>query len=492
MAACVVCARSSWAQTSEPPAAATPAPPAATAASGTTSFLAENVTRAELWRYFQPDPHPPPGGGRNPDYTFVGTRFTLGATYRGSRWSADGALQYVRLDNLPTGSVGPGFFGNGGAYFFHANGRFSYQFYLRRLSLGWRDAASGTWVEAGRFSRAAGTDVPSGDATIDRTVADELNGRLLGDAEWSFYQRAWDGVRGGVARGGVAATVTAAVPTQGTFEESANLPIDRLRVGAIEVTLAPGRLVPRTRVEAFAMFYDDRRRVTGRPDNAAANPVARAVDVQVTTVGASIAGAYPSRWGRSDLTAWGAVQTGSWYGHSHRAASATASVGHRLTGVLGRPWMRAGTVWASGDGDPADDRHGTFFPMLPSSDRVSRLNAYALMNVVDHWATLELAPHAALDLTGGLHRVSLATGADGWYQGSGASQRAGTYVGVLGLPTRGAERLGTVVETSATWRARRWWTVRGYVGRMAGGDVVAQNFAGRRLVSGWLESTLRF
>ncbi len=458
----------------------------AAGAPGETSFLVENVTRGELWRYFAP----PPDGGTDPDYVFIGSRSTIGAAYRGPRWAVNGALQYVRLENLPSGAIGPGLLGNGGAYYFQAAGTFSYQFYLRALSLEFHAPSQGLWLEAGRLSRAASTETSSGDASIDRLVRDELNGRLLGDAEWSFYQRAWDGVRGGVRRPGGSLTVTAAVPTQGTFEESANLAMDRVRVGAAEVTLQPGTVARRTRLSAFGIAYDDTRAVTSRPDNMSAEAVG--VDIRIWTVGASAVGAYPWRGGTSDVSAWGAVQSGRWYELSHRAVAATLAAGHRFTALAARPWVRVGVSYASGDGSVADGRHGTFFPMLPSGDRVSSLNAYALMNVVDRWAALEVTPHAALDVRGGVRRVGLASAVDRWYQGSGATLRRGNYFGFQGRDARGGTAIGTVLEGSATWRARRWWTLGAYAGRMAGGDVVTRTFRGRRLVSAWLESTLRF
>jgi hypothetical protein len=461
-------------------------PPPSASAAGDTAFLVENMTRAELWRYFQP----PPNAATRPEYTFVGNRSTLAVSYRGSRWSARGALQYVRLENLPAGSIGPGLLGTGAAYFFQASGTFSYQFYLRGLSLGWRDAASGAWFEGGRLSRAASTEAPSGDATIDRLVATELNGRLLGDMEWSFYQRAWDGVRGGVRRGGLAATVTAAVPTQGTFEESANLSMDRVRVAAAELTLAPGALLPRTRVEFFGIGYDDTRPVTARPDNSGHEP--RRADIRVWTAGASAAGAYPWRWGVTDVAGWAAGQSGAWYELSHRAAAATGAVGHRFTGVPWQPWLRAGTAYASGDTSATDGAHGTFFPLLPSGDRVSRLNAYALMNVVDRWAALEVQPHRALDVTVSVRRVTLASAADRWYQGSGATLRFGNYFGFQGRSGRGGSTIGTVVDGTATWRPVRSWTLRAFAGRIMGGDVVTRLFRDDRLVTAWLESTVHF
>ena len=66
----------------------------------------------------------------------------------------------------------------------------------------------------------------------------------------SLYQRAWDGVRVGVTRGGWHWTAAAVLPTQGTFEESANLPLDRVRVVTADLSVAPGGPAPITRASA--------------------------------------------------------------------------------------------------------------------------------------------------------------------------------------------------------------------------------------------------
>lgn len=472
------------------PVAAAPTPASASAqadtgADGDTTFLVENVTRAELWRYFQP----PSGGGRRPDYEFAGTRFSLGAAYRGPRWASRGTLQYVRVENLPSGAIGPGLLGTGGMYFFQAAGAFSYQFYLRELSLAWQRAGGGTWIEAGRFSRGERV-VTTGEADVDALAREAHDGRLLGDMPWSFYQRAWDGVRGGLSHGRVSAVVTAAMPTQGTYEESANLFLDRVPVGAVEAAIAPGRLLRHTRVDLFGYTYDDSRPVTARPDATAG--LATRVDVHVRTAGASAVGVYPVTWGRIEATVWTAGQWGRWYEQRHRAAAATSSLGARLSRAPWQPRVQAGVAYASGDGRAADGTHGTFFPMLPSGDRTSALNVYAFMNVVDVWTSLDAQPSRSLDLRAGVRRVTLASAEDRWYQGSGATVRAGNYFGFQGRRSGGARDLGVVAEGSASWRPRRWWTLRGYVGRMSGGDVVRGLFTNDRLLTAWLESTVHF
>ena len=142
----ILCACTSVAAAQE--AAPTAASTTADSAPGETSFLVENLTRAEAWGFFEP----PPDGGDEPDYFFAGNRSTLGIGYEGRRWVVHGAMQYVRVENLPAGAIGPGLLGNGGAYYFQAAGTFSYQFYFRELSAAFTSVGRGVTVEAGRLS----------------------------------------------------------------------------------------------------------------------------------------------------------------------------------------------------------------------------------------------------------------------------------------------------------------------------------------------------
>ena len=318
-------------------AAAQDAPPAVASSSadrapGETSFLVENVTRAEVWGFFEP----PPSGGAEPDYFFVGNRSTLGVDYEGRRWAIRGAIQYVRVENLPRGAIGPGLLGNGGAYYFQAAGTFSYQFYLRALSAAFVSAGRGVTVEAGRLSFTS-TDVPSSaDPTVGLAQA-RLDGRLLDDMDGSLYQRAWDGVRVTGRHGDWQWRAAAVLPTQGTFEESANLTLDRVRVVTADVSVAPGALADHTRFRGFAYGYRDTRAVRARPDNSGVT--AEAADVTVATFGAAGGRRLPAAGrrvgrGRVDRRPGRATGTASRIGPGRRSPRA-ASSGPRRPGGRG-------------------------------------------------------------------------------------------------------------------------------------------------------------
>ncbi len=155
--------------------------------------------------------------------------------YEGRRWAIRGAIQYVRVENLPRGAIGPGLLGNGGAYYFQAADTFSYQFYLRALSAAFVSARP-------RRHRRGGPAVVhvDGRADIRRSHRSawpqaRLDGRLFDDMDGSLYQRAWDGVRVTGRHGDWQWRAAAVLPTQGTFEESANLTLDRVRVATADV-----------------------------------------------------------------------------------------------------------------------------------------------------------------------------------------------------------------------------------------------------------------
>jgi hypothetical protein len=467
------------------PSAAQAPSPAEDGAPGETSFFVQNITRVEAWRFFEP----PATGGTEPEYVFVGNRATLGARYEGRRWGMHGAIQYVRIENLPRGAIGPGLLGNGAAYFFQAAGTFSYQFYFRALSASFTSPSRGLTVEAGRLSFTADPPVGSADPAVALAAA-RLDGRLLGDMDGSLYQRAWDGVRLRASRGAWRWTTAAVLPTQGTFEESANLPLDRVRVVATDVAVAPGGIAAHTQFQGFASWYRDTREVRARPDNS--GTLAQAADVSIGTLGLSSAGVYPRGAGAWDVVVWTAGQAGDWYGQPHWALSAVAEGGYRWNSAPGQPWIRAGITYASGDGDGADDRHGTFFTLLPSGDRFVQSHTYALMNVVDAWTEVRVRPDRRVEAAAGVRHVQLASGDDRWYYGSGATERRGNFFGYLVRNTRGARTLGTIAEANLSWQAARWWTLRGYVAGFAGGDAVDAVFAGRRLFTASLESRITF
>ena len=378
------------------PAAARAQQTGSVGATGQTSLLVRDWTRAEAWRFFEPRP-----SGGDPDYEDIANRLQFGVRRDGRRYEFLGALQYVQFGGLPTGAVGPGGLGVGAAYFRHSGRRNSHQIYLRYFHLRLKDLAPGLGVQVGRMGFSGGGEITSADPKIET--------------------------------------------------------VKRQRV-----TARPGGLVPGTETQLFAYRYIDRRAVNARPDNSG-RPADR-VDVRITSVGGTLVGAYRSPTSEVDIMLWLVGQAGAWYEASHRADAVAAELGHQWTRAPWQPWVRGGVQHASGDGNPEDQRHETFFQMLPTGRKFSRTATYSLMNLSDVFAQVLLAPRAGLSVRVDLHRIALANAADRWYAGSGATQESGSIFGFSTRPSNGATRLGTTIEGSASYAVTPRWSIHGSSG----------------------------
>lgn len=443
-----------------------------------------DTTRVESWRFFEPKT-----GGGNPDYTFIANRLFVGIDYRHPRIDAVAAAQYVQFGGLPTNATGPGALGSGPQYFDHAGDTNSRQLYLKALYLRLKSLAPGVTIQAGRFGYATGAESASGQASIEAVKRMRLDARLIGEFEWSIYQRAFDGVRIDVERSRWHATGSWFRPTQGGFEEQAGRPLRHVALTAGTFALRPSTWLRNTDWQAFVYRYDDERAVRGRPDNTGST--ATAADVDVTSTGTSVVGVYPAARGEVDVLGWVVLQRGSWYGQQHRAGAVAAEIGYRPS-VGVRPWVRAGWFRSTGDTDRNDATHGTFFQMLPTARRFALSTAYNLMNLTDTFAQVLVRPVPQLNLRLDVHQLRLTRASDLWYAGSGATVSEGAPFGYAGRTSNGSRALGTMVEGTADWTVTPHVAVNGYLGRMVGGSVVRGTFAGDTLVFAYMESVVTF
>ena len=157
-----------------------------------------------------------------------------------------------------------------------------------------------------------------------------------------------------------------------------------------------------------------------------------------------------------------------------------------------RPWLRAGYFQSTGDDDPADDVHGTYFITLYTSRQFAQFPFYNAMNSKDLFAQLLLRPiPGKLTLRSEVHLLDLSEPADLWYAGSGAFQRR-TSFGVGGKPTGGEENLATTLDLAVSWDPSPRWSVYGYVGHAWGGDLPRSIYGSDQATLAYLELTGRF
>lgn len=439
-----------------------------------------------MWRFFEPRP----GGGDN-DYAFAANRLFGSVQRNGRTYDLTAALQYVQFGGLPRDAAGPGPLGTGAVYYAHAGRSDSHQVYLRYANVRLKRLLPSTTIQVGRMPYSSGGEAASGNPKIEAVKLQRVAARLIGEFEWSIYQRAYDGVRVDTSRGRWTVTATAFHPTQGGFEDAAGLMMPGVTVLAASVTVAPRSSPPAAQYQLFTYHYRDTRAVTQRPDNTGRS--AAAVDVGISTFGGTAVFAPTPHGGRQwDGLVWIAAQSGSWYEQSHRAVSWAAEAGHQWLAERGQPWLRGGYLYASGDGDPSDNRHGTFFEMLPTVRRYAQSALYSQMNNTDLFAQLLAKPRSNINVRLDWHRVGLASSRDGWYYGSGATQQHGGIFGFATRPSFGATHVATIGEGSVDYALAPHWSVNGYLAVGYGGGVVRPAFAGRTLTFAYVENVLQF
>jgi hypothetical protein len=135
-----------------------------------------------------------------------------------------------------------------------------------------------------------------------------------------------------------------------------------------------------------------------------------------------------------------------------------------------KPWFSAGYSFGSGDGNPNDGTHGTFFQALTTPRLYARFPFYNMMNNEDWYGTLNLKPVSKLALRSEVHALRLASAADLWYLGGGAFQRK-TF-GFTGRPSNGFRSLANVWDISADYQFAPSLSATLYYGHAWGKSVI--------------------
>ena len=445
-------------------------------------------SRMYAWNWF--------GDTSNGDYTYSGSllRFGLTESKRTIDWQVEFAVP--ALVDMPSSAVMPAPFGQlglGGSYAAANSGAtnsssiFLKQGNVRIKGLG---GIAGQSIKAGRMEFIDGSEVTPAHSTLAVLKRDRIAQRLLANFGFSDVQRSLDGAQYVLNMPGLNVTAVAARPTEGVFQVSG---WDELKINVFygAVTGEHGKYAA-TDWRVFALGYSDYRTGVVKTDNrAAAIRNADTNTINIGTYGGHVIQIVPTAAGPVDLLFWGALQNGSWGTQTQRAGAYAAEAGWQpavLTRL--RPWIRGGYDFGSGDDNPADGRHSTFFQVLPTPRIYARTPFYNMMNAQDAFAELVLRPKR-VTIRSDIHSLRLASSNDLWYSGGGAFQAA-TF-GYTGRPSNGQSTLGTLYDVSADLTLTPHVGVSGYVGYATGGLVTQAIYSGGNAVHlSFLELNLKF
>lgn len=410
---------------------------------------------------------------------YVGTRARARLQYRyQERFLLAAELQQLHLDGMDSDGTGAL------ALYRNANDGRDHAFAtdLRQLQAEWRPTPA-SWLRVGRQDMKLGTEALQEEPDWRYLKAARLGERLVGTVGWSHAERAFDGVDAGWKVGGHLLHAFGAQPTTGVFAvDDAYEPLRELRFGGASWTVLRDTWLPHTELGLFGLYYDDER----DPEDGGL----AAGDVEIYTLGGHWLGVYPLGPGKVDVVLWAAGQLGDFADLDHRAAAGIAEVGYRLPELPGKPWLRVGVNAASGDGQPDDGDHHTFFNGLPTNHLYYGFaDQLAFQNLVDSFLQLRLAPHPWVAVNAFVHGFWLASRDDARYAGTGAFDR--NVFGYTAQASGGQRDVGTEFDLVVTVTPHRSVTLEGGFAWLEGGDVF-RNATDRDVLFGYLSLELRY
>jgi hypothetical protein len=471
-------------------------------------------SRAYAWDWF--------GGTPDGSYAYPGSLFRV--AFSESRKAYDWQLEVAMpfLLGLPEHAVVPspqGQLGLGGTYFAansgssHPASAFIKQGAIR-FRLGSSEAAGSSagygathaqWIKVGRFEFNDGAEVMPASRKWGTALAvlerDRISQRLIGTFGFSDVGRSFDGAWYNLTNGDVNVTVLGARPSRGVYQ------VDGW--GELNINLFYGALTRQLGGDhgaqkgggdngggewrVFALGYQDTRGSVLKTDN---RPLARrrldAGSIDLGTFGGHYLRLIDTPAGAVDMLGWMALQTGSWGALDHRAGAFAAEAGWQPPVFRSvAPWVRGGYNYGSGDGNPNDLTHGTFFQVLPTPRVYARFPFFNMMNTADGFGELMLKPTSALAIRSDIHALRLADRNDLWYAGGGAFQ-PGTF-GYTGRPSNGQSGLATLADISGDLRVNPHVSVTGYYSYASGKLVTEAIYpTDNRAQFGYLELFIRF
>jgi len=447
------------------------------------TLIASERLRGEAVDWFRPQPGAAdPGANR---YTFIASQLRAGLSVVLPHAELTLVGQDTRIGNLPDDASLPppvGNLGPGAIYFAHTKQVTQGEPFLKLGFLTLRQ--SGLTATLGRYEYRDGLETVPGDPTLAALKRMRIAERLVGPFEFTHVTRSFDGVRLAWDRPAWNVTAFGTRPTQGGFEVSANRELDITLAGAAFTLKRLPSLAPAD-VRLFYLYYRDGRDALKVDNRPLAVRTADGAPIAIHTAGGHGITVLDLGPGRLDLLGWVAIQAGDWGADDHAAWAYAAEAGYQLPALFSAPWLRIGYDRSSGDGNPTDGHHRTFFQLLPTARTYAQLPFYNLMNSGDAFAQLLLTPHRIVSLRCDYHWLELSDPRDLWYSGGGASNN--DIFGYAGSPSGGHHDLAQVVDLSASVRVLRQLAVNGYFGHAFGGDVVGATFAGRAANYGFVE-----
>jgi len=456
------------------------------------TFTLSDRARGEFVDWFRPPDGVAPTGAER--YAFFANQLRAGIRVDLPHVQLTLEAQDTRLANLPDDATLPpphGALGPGALYFLNTRDTSQGETFLKQGFVTLR--RRGFTARIGRFEYRDGAETVPGNATLAFLKRVRISERLVGPFDFTHVTRSFDGGLLAYDEPGWNATALGVRPTRGGFEVSANRELDGVTLAGLALTAKrlPFSGAPPADLRLFYLYFEDRRNEPLKVDNRAL--VARQSDrdsIFVHTIGGHAVTAVDAGPGVFDALAWGVGQAGEWGALDHVAWAYAVELGYQLPLAPAQPWLRIGYDGSSGDRNPADGDHETFFQVLPTARVYAQLPFFNLMNNQDLFAQLILRPHARVVIRTDYHWLSLTERRDLWYAGGGATNAK--IFGFAGAPSGDHRELAHLVDLSLTVSLHQYVSVGLYYGHAFGRSVVRTSFSGADADYGFAEVIFRY
>jgi hypothetical protein len=435
---------------------------------GSVTFGGSIRSRVENWGWFTPNTG-------DPSYTYDGSTIRFGLSQSRARFAWTVEFEAPVLLHLPSHSVAPGNqgqLGQGAGYFVANKNRsnvamvFPKQAFLR-WKLHGSDLAS---LRVGRFEFQDGSEVPAKDPSLGVLKRDRIQQRLIGPFGFTHVMRSFDGFHYSNTKPKINYTLIGAVPTRGVFQTDG--------WGWLKAAFAYGSVTGQVQRKStsgewrlFVVYYHDWRPIPKADNRPAPARTMDLANIRIGSYGGHYVQVTQTPIGAVDAIGAFVVQTGKWGVLNHRAGMFDVEAGFqpKILKQL-KPWIRGGYTYGSGDSDPNDRRHGTFFQMLPTARPYAQFPFYDMLNNVDRFGMLALRPHARVTLKTEMHWLRLANKNDLWYLGGGAFQ-PWTF-GYQSRSGGGAGSLADLVSAGMDFTVNPHFSVSPYYGHATGKSAI--------------------
>ncbi|WP_456434290.1 alginate export family protein [Thermosulfuriphilus sp.] len=419
--------------------------------------------RSETWATFDK-------GTGDDSYTFVSSKMRLGFGFESQLVDAYAQLHWTQFFGLPDEAV----FGTGQLYYGQNPGEAQNLGY-GALSQAWLrlrcPQLKGLSLRLGRFLYSSGLETIPQNSTLKWLKKARISQRLIGPFDWSRVGRAFDGFQLVYDQPLWNLTITAVQPTAGGFYLRRDDPeyngksVHDVDILALAATLKDSYL-PGLDAQIFYYYYNDERGLFQDPE--------------IHSIGSHLLYTREIGQGVADLLFWGVYQWGDYSSKDHRAYALAIEGGYKLKELPWQPWFRVGYFYGSGDDDPNDNDHETFFMMIPTLRIYALTPFYNLMNTNYIFGQVILKPHQKVVVRSDVHRIWLSEDQDYWYLGSGITRP--DLFGYVPKNSGGDDDLATMWDISFFIKDLYRYGALNlglnlYYGHVWGGDVVENNYS---------------